>query len=248
MNVIETLAGVPQRLRLAWVVWGMVGLALLAASIKLRETTTVSTVAQDVQELHKNDAQILRELRELRARPVIQIGSIPLPAPDPSRRTGGLNAVKDTLGDHIDVVDDVFSATGEGSLADAVIRGDVFIESLTLGSTDSAGAKAGGAPRFEVEIVVRNLLDASLALKIPRGQVFENANRNDRLQNLVAAENAVLELRPGLSTKVQVPAFCLNKGFARPRGLDGYITPLRVKFDFRNQDDLWEQVAAATRE
>ena len=253
MSEKDLLSGLSLRLRIAWTVWGIVGVVLFGASIKFREANTVTSLAEELSGLRETSQQQYESLlRELRKRPVYQLGSIPLPAPDPGRRLGWPGAVVDTTGASslesvdADAADSIFSRVPEGrSLVNYVITGEVLIESLRLTTPNPSIPKSGGPPRYRVDLIVKNLRSLPLPIDIPRGQVFENTDRRVKLQNLVVAESAARVLPPGSPVRIQLPAYCLNEGFGRPSGQDGNITPLQIRFEFRDQDALWSQVARA---
>jgi len=113
------------------------------------------------------------------------------------------------------------------------------VKKLSLAKTEAPGLSTP----YEVRLRVKNELPDAVEVKIPKGQVFENAEPHTGLQNLVAANDINIALGPGEESTLSIPAYCLNHHLGPPEGQAGNITPLKLRFDFVDQPSVWKGVA-----
>ncbi len=249
VNVGQWLKGLPRVLLVALVLLAIAALLLfnLSASVQEKKSRAAELERLEVRLEARLDAIAanVELLLTTGARPIV-IGEIYLPAPAPDKKIGGAGAVKDTVkvASISEVSPTVASALFTNideptALVNAALDGRVTILKLSLDTVQSASP---GKPHHFARLELANATDGYLVLEIPKGQVFENAYRSEKIQNLVVAE-AIKVTCPGRSRQsVVVPAYCLNQDLGPPRGLDGNITPLKVKFSFNSQESVWMRV------
>jgi hypothetical protein len=253
VNIGQWLKGLPR--------WLLVVLSLLAIAgvLLFNLSASVQEKKSRAEELERLEARLHGRLDAIAAsvellltssgaRPIV-IGEIHLPSAIPDKKIGGVGAVKDTVKaasiSEVEptVASALFSNISEPSaLVNAALDGRVIIKKLALGTRSTTSTSR---PHHFAQLELSNTTDGDLILEVPKGQVFENAVRSERIQNLVVAQAVTLTC-PGRSIQsVTIPAYCLNQHLGPPRGLEGNITPLKVKFSFNSQESVWTRVQEA---
>jgi hypothetical protein len=179
----------------------------------------------------------------------VQVGTLQLPSPDPARHVGWPAAVLDTTlaeslqSPRVASASQIFAEIGDAnSLASLALAGKVHIDYLRLVTPDPNVQKGGVAPRYATIFQLRNLTNKEVTVAIPRGQVFENTTINSRYQNVVAAEETTITLAPNGVVPIRLAAYCLNRSMRAPIGGTGNVTPLKIRFEFKDQEELWNGV------
>lgn len=98
-------------------------------------------------------------------------------------------------------------------------------------------------PVLFVTIELENPTLETQTVLLDKGRCFEILNPSDGLQNAALAEDVQVILPPKSQTRVEVPAFCLN----RYRGMNGQreadVTPFVLSYYSDDQEDVWERMA-----
>jgi hypothetical protein len=183
----------------------------------------------------------------------LRIGNLDIPQPALDLRVGWVDAVTTTVEAPSlsaiapSKVAAIFETiTHREALVTAVLQGDVAIQDLTL-TRDWLKRIGGPQPAYAARLEIVNNTSTKLKLDIPKGQVFENAVRHLPVQNLAVAEAMVVTCGPHKSQRVDIPAYCLNEKLKNPRGSDGRIAPLKIRFSFTDQENLWREVQARAK-
>ncbi|HWM90466.1 MAG TPA: hypothetical protein VN493_06830 [Thermoanaerobaculia bacterium] len=185
--------------------------------------------------------------------PFVRIGNLDIPQPALDLRVGWVDVVTTTVEapslsaitpSKVAVIFETI--THREALVNAVLRGDVAIQALTL-TRDWLKRIGGPQPAYAARLEIVNNTGTKLKLEIPKGQVFENAVRHLPVQNLAVAEATVVTCGPHEFQRVDIPAYCLNEKLKNPRGSDGRIAPLKIRFSFTDQESLWREVQARTK-
>jgi type II secretory pathway pseudopilin PulG len=251
VNVGQWLKGLPRVLLVVLVLFAIAALILfnLSASVQDKKSRAAELERLEARLETRLDAIAANvELLLATGRPIV-IGEIYLPAPAPDKKIGGAGAVKDTVkaGSLSEVSPTVASALFTNikeptALVNAALDGRVTILKLSL---DTVASESVGKPHHFARLEMANATEGDLVLEIPKGQVFENASRSEKIQNLVVAEAIKVTCLGRSRQSVVVPAYCLNQHLGPPHGLDGNITPLKVKFSFNSQESVWMRVSEA---
>jgi hypothetical protein len=226
-----------------WVSWFILGLLLLVLSLNTRREHSSSAQDTRLARIEANLAslsQLLHEMRNGGAAAVI----VPfvLPEPSPAKNFGWRRAVQNTAGDNASpkVAETLFQIVTEPTaLVNSVLHDAARVPQIRLNERDAKDDAA-----HAVHLDVENKTNQTQTFTIPKGQVFENAEPNARVQNLVAAQDVAITVAPGTVRTVTVPAYCLNQQLAKPKGQSGNITPLQVRFSFADQHTLWRGVTS----
>jgi hypothetical protein len=249
-GIWEFYGKLPGWQQVAWVLWAIVGLILLALGFRtIKDQVADARLSRIEGRLEGLSAKIDLLLHGPRE-PYIKIGSLNIHPPALDLRIGWIDAVTDTVGAaSLSVADPskiaaVFEPiTQPEALVDSVLRGSAAIQRITLARSrlTEIGRRR---PAYAIQIKVVNNTSTPLRIIIPRGQVFENAARHRPLQNLVAAEAMTVTCEPNESQILNMPAYCLNRHLDRPEGRDGRITPLKICFALEDQISLYRAVKA----
>jgi|GEM_PF-3442745 len=222
-----------------WFVWAVVGLLLLIVTLKTRQATVDTSQAERLARIEKR----LEELATILRQPIVV--PIALPEPIPSRHYGWHIAAAETVGTaqsgqpDPSKVQQVFEVVTEPTaLVNVILGGRATVTTLSLNKAD---ASAQTTP-YEVRLHMKNDSSSSAEVRIPKGQVFENAEPHSGLQNLVAANDTTVVLGPSEERTLNIAAYCLNHHLGPPAGQAGNITPLKLRFDFVDQSSVWKGV------
>jgi len=254
VNVGQWLRGIPRVLYVA-----LIGL-LVAALVLTNLSASARQERARAEELVRLEARLQNRLDAIAANvelllatmapPRVIMQELHIPPPAPDRNIGWLGVIIDTLQKESvaelqpAALTAIFTAINESTaLVTAALDGRVAIDRIILGTNEGAGNSY--RPDHFAKMEFRNATSETLSLKIPKGQVFENAARHQRVQNLVVSESVTVTCPPGSSHSLVIPAYCLNKDLSAPAGLAGNITPLKVKFTFNSQDSVWMRVHEA---
>lgn len=177
------------------------------------------------------------------------VGGVPAPRATDQVPVGGAVAPVDTFKTETpeeldpDRVSAIFERIEDpGALVNMVLEGKLEISSITLRSRNSSKQKSVDA-KYEVAMVVKNLTDRDIRIRIDPGQVFENREFRTGRQNLAAAEPWSQILPARGSANVRIDSYCLNEGFAAPNGSPGSIAIFKVRdFNARSQAEFWNAV------
>jgi hypothetical protein len=238
------------RLQAAWTFLAATAVILLAISAKFREKEPTESLLRIVSDSRRETAeQHERILAELRRMSKVRVGSLELSPPNPDINFGGVVVVIDMTGAASPQDPKAAEASklfelvnGENTLVQLVLAGKVRIVQLRLLTPNPAEAKGGTLPKYAVELQLHTLSRMEIDLHVPRGQVFENTTTLSGFQNLATADEANMRLRPNELKQFRLLAYCINRGRRQPIAQAGYITPLRIKFDFGNQEALWAEI------
>lgn len=89
---------------------------------------------------------------------------------------------------------------------------------------------------------MKNETDKRIEIVIPKGQVFENKNIGSGFQNIINAEDSTQVVEPQEQVRIRLPGHCLNRELDPPNGQDANATPLKVQFEFNDQNTVWDNV------
>jgi hypothetical protein len=238
------------RLQTAWVFLAVTGISLLAITAKFREKEPVDLLMRLVADSRREAAEqhqlILRELHRLS---YLRVGPLSFPPPDPDISFGGVVVVIDMTGAKSPQDPKAADASklftlveSENSLAQLVLAGKLRIVQLRLLTPDPTEAKGGALPKYAVELQLHNLTDAQIDIDVPRAQVFENTTAGSGFQNLATSDATTIRLAARELKQFRLLAYCINRGRRQPIAQLGYVTPLRIKFDFADQETLWAEI------
>jgi hypothetical protein len=90
---------------------------------------------------------------------------------------------------------------------------------------------------------VKNTQAVPRRVVIHSGTVFEVLDPFARVQNLVAANQTVIQVPPGGSYGVEIDTWCLNEKFAPPSSTAMRPTVLAKAGTWSNQRALWNDMA-----
>ena len=187
------------------------------------------------------------------------------PEPEPEKKLGSTTEVVDVttdslLGDSPSIerptpaqIRQVFEIdTDSDSLVNLVRSGGISIDSIILNKRSSKVPQNSEESDYEACIKIKNITSEKIQAIIPKGQIFQNleargSNGSRGFQNIVNAEDCPITLNPGQEAVFYLPGHCLNKNLASPSGQDAHIVPLKVKFSFGNQQDVWNSVQSLLR-
>ena len=211
----------------------------------------IDSLLHHVTEFRRESNQEHEEIRrELERLSHIRVGTIEIPQPDPKLMIGGIIVILDMTGARslddpragaaaklFDVDDD------PQSLVNLVRAGKVRILELHLYTPNPEGAKGGVLPKYAVQLDLQNLTNAKLDVKIADGQIFENTTPGTPYQNLAIADPVTIKLDPLEVRPIpKLLAYCINKGRRQPANQAGYLTPLKLKFADKSQEELWDTI------
>ncbi len=66
-------------------------------------------------------------------------------------------------------------------------------------------------------------------------------------QNIVNGEDFSITLEARQDAVFFLPGHCLNQKLQSPSGQDANITPLKIRFEFSNQGDIWKKIEEGLR-
>jgi hypothetical protein len=266
-SILQGMTHLPTWQKLAWTIFvaagiGMVGISATSLEKQSREAD-FAQVASKLESLSTRMGQLEALLPaamsqlDLLSRKLdllmlavgskrVEIGNLDLPRPSPEQRVGWVDAMTETASapsiSDLDTVkiEKMFEVIVEPSaLVNAVLDGRATIKRIVL---DSAPVKGLSRGDHQVLIEILNETSSDLLVNIPRGQVFENADRSHRVQNLAMSTASKIRCKYGKITIAKLPAYCLNLDKDLPSGQLGNITPLKVKFAFADQQQLWDRI------
>jgi hypothetical protein len=227
------------------IIWGALGVLLIGWGLLAQQMRFRHKIEDQLDQLNAKVDMLLASQRGGNT----FITEFRLPAPRPESNIGWVGAVTDTLKTKsLGAVDEkkvkeLFAPVAEpAALVNAALARHVTIKRVVMNTP--AGRRS--ATPHRVEVHVTNNTASALTLSIPKGQVFENATRRERVQNLVVAESVMVKCAPKVTSSVKLPAYCLNRDLKPPNNSSGNITPLKVKFEFKNQRDVWAAVKEHT--
>jgi len=100
---------------------------------------------------------------------------------------------------------------------------------------------------ISVTLEIVNELDHDITVRIPAGTIFEAAQTELGVQNVVIIQDYTFKLPPKGRQKVTVNGNCLNPRRRYPHSTPGRITPFRYAGKSFNQHDIWSVVSSPRR-
>jgi hypothetical protein len=91
---------------------------------------------------------------------------------------------------------------------------------------------------WTIEIKLKNNLDKEFAIKIPKGQIFENKKIGTGLQNVASAHDYIFRIPAKSTLTVDIEVLCINQHLSPPSGSYN-VTLFKIDNNFTNQYDLW---------
>lgn len=171
-----------------------------------------------------------------------------LPEPEPEKNIGWHSAVADTFGKasfkevDIEAFNLLFSnIENSNSLFDLASKQQISIKKVILQKRSNKNKKTTISD-YEILIELKNETNEKKQVVIPKGQVFENKNIGSGFQNIVNAEGSAQILEPQQQVRIRLPGHCLNRKLTPPVGQEANVTPLKVNFEFDDQNTVWDNV------
>jgi hypothetical protein len=97
---------------------------------------------------------------------------------------------------------------------------------------------------IKVSLKIENTLDREVEVRIPAGTVFEAAQTELGVQNVVIIQDYMFTLPAKGQRKVIVSGNCLNPRRGYPHSTHGRITPFCYVSKSFNQNDIWRAVSS----
>ncbi len=96
---------------------------------------------------------------------------------------------------------------------------------------------------YRLQLTLENPTTMPVETTIYKGTVFEIADPDARVQNLVATDDTTIIIEAGSTETVDVSTWCMNERFAAPHNTPMRLTSLAVEDDHISQADIWADLA-----
>jgi hypothetical protein len=97
---------------------------------------------------------------------------------------------------------------------------------------------------IKVSLEIANTFNREVVVRIPAGTVFEAAQTEMGVQNVVIIQDYTFKLLANGQRKVIVCGNCLNPRREYPHSTTGRITPFRYVSKSFDQNDIWRAVSS----
>lgn len=98
-----------------------------------------------------------------------------------------------------------------------------------------------------VELEISNKLSRDTTITIPAGTVFEAAQTDMGIQNVVIIQDYTITLSSRSRAIVKLRGNCLNQKRSYPKSATGRVTPFRYAGNSYGQQDIWNAMSAPGR-
>lgn len=96
---------------------------------------------------------------------------------------------------------------------------------------------------YRLQLTLENPTNRPVETTIYKGTIFEVADPDQRVQNLVAIEDTTIVISADTTEIVDVSTWCMNERFAAPHNTPMRLTALAVESDHISQGDIWADMA-----
>lgn len=231
-------------------------ISLIISSVMIMKNHADAQSSDDINErfsiierrINEQSEKLDKILLVIESRKTLSLGDITLPEPNTDKHVGWHIVIKKTLNvDSLDNTDEkilnsVFSPILEPeALVNLVLNGKIEIKAIVLDKR-SNNVVSDTKTDYEIAIDLKNIFSEKISALIPKGQVFENKDSESGFQNVVNAEEQIVNIEQGEHKIIYLPAYCLNQDLKSPEKNYGNITPLKVNFEFSEQNMVWNEI------